>query len=62
MSTNFLYLFCNEKNSTSFTKFFLKNFIPNKEQFDKKVEHFLKYKKKYTLPEKKLEIIMKYES
>jgi hypothetical protein len=56
------YLFYKEKNSTSFTNFFLKNFMPNKEQFDKKIEYFLKYKKKYTLPDKKLEIIMNYES
>ena len=55
------YLFSKEKNSTSFTTFFIKNFVSNREQFERKIKFFLKNKKKYTLPEKKLEIIMKYE-
>lgn len=55
------YLFFKEKNSTSFLNFFIKNFIPNKSQFENKIKYFIKEKKKYSLPEKKLKIIMKYE-
>lgn len=56
------YLFFQHKNTTSFFEFFIRNFNETKKiEFNNKILNFLQNKKKYTLPNEKLEIIMKYE-
>tara|TARA_A100001035_G_C27760512_1_gene490922 strand:- start:132 stop:1718 length:1587 start_codon:yes stop_codon:yes gene_type:complete len=57
------YLFYPNKDSIHFCNFFLKNFKEEKNlELSKKLLYFLKNNKKYTLPDEKLKIIMKYEN
>ena len=56
------YLFFQHKNTTSFFEFFIRNFNETKKiELNNKILNFLQNTKKYTLPNEKLEILMKYE-